>query len=179
MSVHRRRIVLRLERLMIATGLACLAWCAFTIIEASWWQREYRKALEWAPTAPDRGSATSASVAELTAIRPGDPIGEVEVPRLHLSAVIVEGDDDASLERAVGHLPDTPPPWDSGNTALAAHRDTYFRPLEHIKAGDIVRLSTRRGRLTTDGDLSSRRVLPKMNLRRHGLLRHPRNSALG
>jgi sortase A len=96
-------------------------------------------------TAADRGSATSESVAELTAVRPGDPIGEVEVPRLHLSAVNVEGDD-ASVKVAVGHLPDTPLPWDSGNTALAAHRDTYFRPLKHIKAGDIVRLSTPRGR---------------------------------
>jgi sortase A len=46
----------------------------------------------------------------------------------------------------VGHLSDTPLPWDGGNTALAGHRDTFFRPLERIKAGDDVYLDTSRGR---------------------------------
>lgn len=60
-------------------------------------------------------------------------------------AVVLEGDDDAVLKRAVGHLPDTPLPWEAGNSALAGHRDTFFRGLRHIRTGDLVRLETPAG----------------------------------
>ena len=47
---------------------------------------------------------------------------------------------------AVGHLPDTPLPWQRrGNVALAAHRDGLFRPLENIRIDDDVRIVTPRG----------------------------------
>jgi sortase A len=49
------------------------------------------------------------------------------------------------LKVAVGHLPDTPLPWQDGNTALAGHRDTFFRPLRHIQRGDEIHLATRHG----------------------------------
>jgi sortase A len=59
---------------------------------------------------------------------------------------MAEGDDEKTLTRAVGHLPDTPLPWHRrGNVGLAAHRDGLFRPLEGIKAKDYVRLVTPRG----------------------------------
>ena len=32
-----------------------------------------------------------------------------------------------------------------GNSVLAAHRDTHFRPLRDIRQGDLVRLKTRKG----------------------------------
>jgi sortase A len=59
--------------------------------------------------------------------------------------MIAEGDDDATLKVAIGHLPDTPLPWHEGNSALAGHRDTFFRPLQHIRVGDELRVSTVRG----------------------------------
>ncbi len=144
---HQAGLWLSLERGMFAIGLACLTWCAFVIGESAWWQREQRRALDRALRTPVPAPVRSEPAAEWPRIRPGDPIGELEVPRLRLSAVIIEGDDDASLKLGIGHLPDTPLPWESGNIALAAHRDTYFRPLKDIKAGDIVRLSTKRGTL--------------------------------
>jgi sortase A len=49
------------------------------------------------------------------------------------------------LNVAVGHLSDTALPWEPGNSAFAAHRDTFFRPLKDIKAGDLVRVATPRG----------------------------------
>ena len=72
-------------------------------------------------------------------------IGSLDIPRLGLSAVIAEGDDDATLKVAIGHLPDTPLPWHEGNSALAGHRDTFFRPLQDIRVGDDVRISTPHG----------------------------------
>jgi sortase A len=54
----------------------------------------------------------------------------LDVPRLKLSTPVIEGDDDRTLQRAVGHLPDTPLPWEAGNSAIAGHRDGLFRPLK-------------------------------------------------
>jgi sortase A len=73
------------------------------------------------------------------------PIGRLEIPRIGLSVVVAEGDDDNTLKVAVGHLPDTPLPWQEGNTAVAGHRDTFFRPLRRIQAGDEIRFVTRHG----------------------------------
>jgi sortase A len=74
-------------------------------------------------------------------------IGELRIPRLKLSALVVEGDDDGTLQLAVGHLPDTPLPWQPGNSALAGHRDTFFRPLKDVRVGDDIRLATPYGDL--------------------------------
>jgi sortase A len=46
---------------------------------------------------------------------------------------------------AVGHLPDTSLPWQEGNTAVAGHRDTFFRPRRRIQASDEIRFVTRHG----------------------------------
>jgi sortase A len=52
------------------------------------------------------------------------------------------GDDEEVLTSAIGYLRDTPPPWLPGNSALAAHRDRLFRPLERIRVGDDIWLAT-------------------------------------
>jgi len=72
----------------------------------------------------------------------GKPIGLLEIPRLGLSSVVIEGDDVAELLFGVGHLADTPLPWHDGNSVLAAHRDTFFRPLAGIRRNDIIKFST-------------------------------------
>ena len=72
----------------------------------------------------------------------GKPIGMLEIPRLGLSSVVIEGDDVAALLLGVGHLADTPLPWHGGNSVLAAHRDTFFRPLAGIRRNDVIRFST-------------------------------------
>lgn len=72
----------------------------------------------------------------------GDVIGEIQVPRLGLSAIVVQGDSAASLRRAVGHLSKSALPGELGNVALAGHRDTFFRPLRDIQLGDEIRFKT-------------------------------------
>jgi sortase A len=72
----------------------------------------------------------------------GEVIGEIRVPRLGLSAVVVQGDSPASLRHAVGHLSESALPGEWGNVALAGHRDTFFRPLRDIQLGDEIRFRT-------------------------------------
>jgi sortase A len=72
----------------------------------------------------------------------GDVIGEIQVPRLGLNAIVVQGDSPANLRRAVGHISNSALPGEWGNVALAGHRDTFFRPLHDIRLGDEIRFKT-------------------------------------
>jgi len=71
-------------------------------------------------------------------VHPGSVIGRIKIPRLGLSAVVMEGDDDAALRLAVGHIPRTALPGQTGNVAIAGHRDTFFRGLRHIRKNDVI-----------------------------------------
>jgi LPXTG-site transpeptidase (sortase) family protein len=73
----------------------------------------------------------------------GDMLGELQVPRLGLDAIVVQGDSTADLRRAVGHLSESAIPGEWGNVALVGHRDTFFRPLRDIRVGDEIKFKTR------------------------------------
>ena len=73
----------------------------------------------------------------------GEVIGEIQVPRLAINAIVVQGDSTAILRQAVGHLSKSALPGEWGNVALAGHRDTFFRPLRYIRLGDEIRFKTR------------------------------------
>ena len=76
---------------------------------------------------------------------PYEVVGRLEIPRLHLSTVVLEGDDDRALRYGAGHVPSTALPDGTGNVGIAAHRDSFFRPLRHIAAHDRITLTTPAG----------------------------------
>ena len=122
-----------------------VALAAITLLRPVWIQEVHSRAEELLANGPlpliaDAGIPRD-SVAR-TGPEPGRPIGVLEIPRLGLSSVVIEGDEAAALLLGVGHLSDTPMPWTNGNSVFAAHRDTFFRPLEHIRRDDIIRFST-------------------------------------
>jgi LPXTG-site transpeptidase (sortase) family protein len=129
------------ERGLLVVGLAGLTWCSLVWLQATAYQRNQRDALERTlMTEPSRQDLPLTSDRQTLAA--GSLIGSLEIPRLRVSAMVAEGDDDSTLRIAIGHLPDTPLPWEDGNSALAAHRDTFFRPLRDIRIGDELRLTT-------------------------------------
>ena len=65
------------------------------------------------PSKPPPSSAPRSAAAPAR-VRAGGLVGMLDVPRLQLSTPVIEGDDDRTLKRAVGHLPDTPLPWENG-----------------------------------------------------------------
>ena len=69
-------------------------------------------------------------------------IGRLSIPRLHLRAVVREGDGQDTLGLAVGHIPGTALPGQPGNVAVAGHRDTFFRGLGAIRQHDIIQFET-------------------------------------
>jgi LPXTG-site transpeptidase (sortase) family protein len=82
------------------------------------------------------------------------------IPRLGLDLAVFEGVTEEALRRGPGHLPGTPCPGlsnVSGNCVLTGHRDSFFRPLERARAGDLVVL--RSGRESRRYRLVQRQVL--------------------
>jgi len=52
---------------------------------------------------------------------------------------------EATLRRAVGHIPGTALPGEPGNVGLTGHRDTFFRPLKDLRIKDEIQFSTLEG----------------------------------
>ena len=143
---HRAGWQVWVYRALLACGLACLVFYSVVTVHTWRYQRAAKSQVEQM-TSVERPVALSDRTPNT--VKPpqrGEIIGRVDIPRLKLSAAVAEGDDDATLGKAVGHLPDTPLPWHGrGNVALAAHRDGLFRRLEHIRLEDDVRIVTPRG----------------------------------
>ncbi len=128
----------------MAGGLLALAYAAYVVTDASVYQAVEQRRFERVRRAP---AAESAPAAE-PALVDGRPIGEIQIPRVGLTAVVAQGDSDAVLRRAVGHLDGTAWPGQSGNVVLAGHRDTFFSPLKRVQVGDVITLRTRGGDFT-------------------------------
>jgi sortase A len=153
------------ERLLVAIGVVFLGYYGYRSVEARQFQREQAAAFESVLPVIAAVAETSPQSADGRATGPAAPVARgapnapasnapshvvamLDIPRLSLSTPVLSGDDDATLDIAVGHLPDTPKPWESGNSAFAAHRDGLFRPLRHIRVGDEVRVRTLEGEFT-------------------------------
>ena len=134
MTGLRRWLLHLFEWLLLGIGLGCLGVYASETVEARRFQAEQTAVFE-------RDAKAERPVAD---VRTGSLIGMLDVPRLDLSTPVIQGDDTRTLKRAVGHLPDTPMPWDEGNSAIAGHRDGLFRPLKDVKIGDEIRFRTTR-----------------------------------
>jgi sortase A len=74
--------------------------------------------------------------------RPPLAIAVLEIPRLGLTVPVLEGTDEFTLNRGVGHVAGTALPGERGNVAIAGHRDGFFRVLKDVTAGDRIRLVT-------------------------------------
>ena len=81
----------------------------------------------------------------ISPVRPGDIVGELDIPRIGLSDIIREGDDDKTLRLAVGHIPGTAFPNGAGTVGLAAHRDTFFSDLGSLHENDVLLFETYEG----------------------------------
>jgi sortase A len=119
---------------LLAVGVAALAWAAGDAYQLyQGWMFDGALSRENARTESPNGAPSNLNPAL---------IGKLAVPRLGISAMVMEGVDDATLDLAVGHIPDTALPGQPGNVGVAAHRDTHFRKLKDIQRDDEITLTT-------------------------------------
>ncbi len=119
-----------IRRLLFTGAALTLGYCGFVLLDTWIFQQRQTRNLE------------RLLVDEPPAIPVDGLIGRIEITRVGLSAVVVEGTDNATLRRAAGHIQGTAVPGQPGNIGIAAHRDTFFRPLRNVRLNDIVTLTT-------------------------------------
>jgi len=140
------------SRLFLLLGLAAIGWFAYVWLDARIYQIVQRRQLDaivWTQNMESRALA-QAPVIEAPALKakrlvPGSVIGELEIPRIGLSVIVIEGDSASILRRAAGHLEGSALPGGPGNVGIAAHRDTFFHALRDIRNNDAITMNTARG----------------------------------
>ncbi len=71
---------------------------------------------------------------ELSQVPAGAAVGRIVIGKIGVSFDVVQGTDDASLEKGPGHYPNTALPGLGQTVAIAGHRTTYLAPFRHIDA---------------------------------------------
>jgi LPXTG-site transpeptidase (sortase) family protein len=93
------------------------------------------------------------------AVRHGAPVARLQIAKIGLDEIVLEGIDDEAMNRGPGHYPGSPLPGAKGNSIISAHRDRHFRHLGELAVGDT--LVTQSGTLTTRWVIVKRQVVGK------------------
>lgn len=146
-----RRILRWTQRVLLAGAVAMLAYCGFVLMDTWIFQKAERRQLERLLAARQEATLGAQQTAAPTSLKTPPPavtgglIGRLEIPRLGLSVMVIEGTSRTTLRRAAGHIPRTALPGQTGNVGISGHRDTFFRPLRNIRQNDIITLTTSLG----------------------------------
>jgi sortase A len=136
----KRSILLWLERGFLAVGIVLAIWCAVVLVEARYTQ-SLPLPLVVTQTLPGDAGSTGGPHSS-AAPAPGTLLARLEIPAVQLSTAVLQGSDNATLNRGAGHIEDTPLPGEHGNVGIAGHRDTVFRPIRLVKGGETIDLTT-------------------------------------
>jgi len=120
-----------------ALALLCLAAAAVAAADALWIPAKAQLAQLLLARAWQRAAAGEA------APRPWPwadtwPVARLAVPRLAVERIVLAGADGSALAFGPGHVAGTAFPGEAGNAIVAGHRDTSFRFLARLVAGDRI-----------------------------------------
>ena len=137
------------SRVLVSAGVLLLTGCLIFIARGYvfrlYEERMLAGIVQAGTSAPRNGHDSEPTAAELIP-KTGTVLGELQIPRVGIDTIVIEGDDDDILRLGAGHIPETALPDQAvGNVGIAAHRDTYFRPLRLIRARDLIVLKTPQG----------------------------------
>jgi sortase A len=150
------------QYLFLLLGVLTLSYVAFVWFDARLFQEEQGRLFaqqlrEMAEARKAAVESPAVAVQGVAVVHSGALLGRIEIPAVGISAMILEGLDNKTLQHAVGHIPGTALPGQQGNIALAAHRDTFFRGLRDIGENDEITLTTPNG--STSYRVESTRVV--------------------
>jgi sortase A len=81
----------------------------------------------------------------------GQPVAVIDIPKIGVQKVVVEGTNHDDLQQGPGHYTGTPLPGQPGNAAIAGHRTTYGAPfynLNELTPGAHIDVTTLQGHFT-------------------------------
>ncbi len=133
-----RRILRWTQRLLFITGALALGYVGFTLLDARLYQVSAKRSLEGEIHQEKEHHESQLK----PAVKTGDVLGRVDIPRLGISVAVLQGTSSRTLRLGAGHIEGTPLPGDTGNSGIAGHRDTFFRELKDIRENDEIQLQT-------------------------------------
>jgi len=132
--VSRRRLVLLAPLLLIGSGSLLLGRNGYLAAKAALAERLIDRAFA--------AHLTDGRVHRPWGWADTHPIAVLEVGRLGVRRIVLNGASGESLAFGAGHLDGTAPPNTPGNCVLAGHRDRAFAFLADLKPGDTLTLRT-------------------------------------
>jgi sortase A len=104
---------------------------------------EEKRVVQTPTTPPDFVSWSEQRIhhyAESLSKHVASPLAVIRIDRVHVEAPVLEGTDNLTLNRGVGHIAGTAFFGENGNVGIAGHRDGFFRGLKDIRVGDRIDL---------------------------------------
>ena len=133
-----------LGRVLVLTGALAFACWGYLMLRQACFQRAASRVLQQqiakASTSPQHDILEVHAAA--IPLRHAEMIGRLDIPRVNVSVIVLEGTDSSVLDVAAGHIPGTALPGLNGNIGIAAHRDTFFRSLREIRPQDRLSFKT-------------------------------------
>jgi len=171
-----RRPVRVLGSLLVAAGALTLIWVVivwqwqdpFTAIYTHFQQERLahayaKRAEQYHPRRfhPISGASTATAAVRADVAREaraygrslqrGEAVGRIHISRIGLNMVLVQGTDDATLQKGPGHYIDSGLPGEGSLIYIAGHRTTYLAPfadIDKIRVGDAVTVEMPYGTFT-------------------------------
>jgi sortase A len=133
-----------LSNVFAVVSLLALSYWAVVFVRARLYQtRETQRFAGERHAGPDTASQSKSPSTEKPPYPgTGSPVAVLEIPRLALATIVVEGAEERELKLGPGHIRGTSLPGEGGNVGVAGHRDTVFRPLRFIRGDDTIKLIT-------------------------------------
>ena len=145
--IYLRSRLWLLELTLWLAGCCALGYCALSGVDAAITQASLARAFEHsriATNSPARPVPISRTEhVDIGSAQPGARFTvRLEIPKIGLSAFVLDGVGAQTLRVGPGHVPGTSWPGQPGNVVIAGHRDTFFRPLHKAERCDEVTLVT-------------------------------------
>jgi sortase A len=135
------------QRALFAAGLVLLGYVALAVLQAKFYEMRARQYLDSAAIqqAARQQARQPDAVPVLPAPLEGAILGRLEISRLGVSVVVLQGTKPRTLRLGVGHIEGTALPGEPGNSGIAGHRDTFFRALKEVRPDDEIQIQTTTG----------------------------------
>jgi sortase A len=140
-AARSQRFIRWTRHVLTICGVLALAYVGLTLVDARIFQQSAELNLEKQIQAQE----THETAHPKLTVKEGDILGQIKIPRIEMSVVVLEGTTSQTLLHGVGHIEGTAFPGEPGNIGIAGHRDTFFRALKDIRADDEIQIQTAAG----------------------------------
>jgi LPXTG-site transpeptidase (sortase) family protein len=101
--------------------------------------------------------AATISVPGKAPVSPDQLLTRLQIPKIQVDAIVVEGASRRELSEGPGHMKQTAQPGETGNAVITGHRDTFFRHIYELNKGDQIQV--RRSGRTFTYEVTGRKIV--------------------